>query len=200
MDIPPSYSTAGKVPDSEIQLLGSKVPTSTGCLTPLRSTAKIASLILLTATSTSSPGFRQELMERETAASGLSYINTKASFLKLNLYLIIDEYDNFTNTILSTYGHRDLSEGHPRRGILPLLLQRDKSRHHRQRTNTQSGCSSPECRPITLDDVTSGFYIGSMALPVSTYFGLSEGATWSAALCRWCEAITDGDKYWYRSC
>ena len=48
------------------------------------------------------PGFRQELMERETAASGLSYINTKASFLKLNLYLIIDEYDNFTNTILST--------------------------------------------------------------------------------------------------
>lgn len=43
-------------------------------------------------------------MERETAASGLSYINTKASFLKLNLYLIIDEYDNFTNTILSTYG------------------------------------------------------------------------------------------------
>lgn len=41
-------------------------------------------------------------MERQTATDRLSYINTKAGFLELSLYLIIDEYDNFTNIILPT--------------------------------------------------------------------------------------------------
>ena len=110
--------------------------------------------------STSSlPASRQELMERETAASGLSYINTKASFLKLNLYLIIDKYDNCQHHTLHLR-HRNLSEVHPRRGILPLLLQRDKA----ATTGSEQALKRmfiTGVSPITLDDVTSGFNIGS---------------------------------------
>ena len=50
------------------------------------------------------PGFREELMSRTLASERLDYINSTASRLRLRIYLIIDEYDNFTNTILSTFG------------------------------------------------------------------------------------------------
>lgn len=48
--------------------------------------------------------FRKELLFFSTSYLCLDYLNDKASFLDLRLYLIIDEYDNFTNTILATYG------------------------------------------------------------------------------------------------
>ena len=106
------------------------------------------------------PGFRQELMERETAASGLSYINTKASFLKLNLYLIIDEYDNFTNTILSTYGTEAYQKATHGEGFFRFFFNVIKA----ATTGSEQALKRmfiTGVSPITLDDVTSGFNIGS---------------------------------------
>ena len=106
------------------------------------------------------PGFRQELMERETAASGLSYINTKASFLKLNLYLIIDEYDNFTNTILSTYGTETYQKSTHGEGFFRFFFNVIKA----ATTGSEQALKRmfiTGVSPITLDDVTSGFNIGS---------------------------------------
>ena len=106
------------------------------------------------------PGFRQELMERETAASGLSYINTKASFLKLSLYLIIDEYDNFTNTILSTYGTEAYQKATHGEGFFRFFFNVIKA----ATTGSEQALKRmfiTGVSPITLDDVTSGFNIGT---------------------------------------
>ncbi len=88
-------------------------------------------------TRSSLPASRQELMERETAASGLSYINTKASFLKLNLYLIIDEYDNFQHHTLHLR-HRNYQKSTHGEGFFRFFFNVIKSRHHRQRTGTEA--------------------------------------------------------------
>ena len=97
------------------------------------------------------PGFRQELMERETAASGLSYINTKASFLKLNLYLIIDEYDNFTNVILSEHGQQMFHDLTHASGFYREYFKQFKGMFDRI---FMMGVS-----PVTLDDLSSGYNI-----------------------------------------
>ena len=102
----------------------------------------------------------QELMERETAASGLSYINTKASFLKLSLYLIIDEYDNFTNTILSTYGTEAYQKATHGEGFFRFFFNVIKA----ATTGSEQALKRmfiTGVSPITLDDVTSGFNIGT---------------------------------------
>ena len=79
---------------------------------------------------------------------------------KLKLYVIIDEYDNFANTILSTSGQQayiDITQG---QGFLRSFFNVVKG--------GTTGTDAPISRlfmtgvsPITLDDVTSGFNIGS---------------------------------------
>lgn len=106
------------------------------------------------------PGFRQELMERNTAADLLSYVNMKASFLHLDLYLIIDEYDNFTNTILSTYGTTAYAKATHGEGFFRFFFNVIKA----ATTGSDQALKRmfiTGVSPITLDDVTSGFNIGS---------------------------------------
>ncbi|MCU0288255.1 MAG: ATP-binding protein [Acidobacteria bacterium] len=79
---------------------------------------------------------------------------------KQKLYVIIDEYDNFANTILSTSGQQsyiDITQGE---GFLRSFFNVVKG--------GTTGTDAPISRlfmtgvsPITLDDVTSGFNIGS---------------------------------------
>jgi hypothetical protein len=76
------------------------------------------------------------------------------------LYVIIDEYDNFANTILSTSGHQsyiDITQG---QGFLRSFFNVVKG--------GTTGTDAPISRlfmtgvsPITLDDVTSGFNIST---------------------------------------
>jgi hypothetical protein len=75
------------------------------------------------------------------------------------VYLLIDEYDNFTNTILSSYSHsayHDLTHGE---GFFRYFFNILKA------ATTGPGASLGRMfitgvSPITLDDVTSGFNIG----------------------------------------
>ena len=50
--------------------------------------------------------FKETVEHIESAKSKLAYIEVKAKEKGYPLYLIIDEYDNFTNVILSEHGQR----------------------------------------------------------------------------------------------
>lgn len=107
------------------------------------------------------PEFRETLLNQlPKATSKLEYLNTQASELGLRLYLIIDEYDNFTNSILATFGkkaYRDATHGE---GFFRYFFNVLKGLTTGNKTALErmfiTGVS-----PITLDDVTSGFNIGS---------------------------------------
>ncbi|MEG1543570.1 MAG: AAA family ATPase [Tannerellaceae bacterium] len=106
------------------------------------------------------PGFREEVMQCTTADARLSYINMKAKGLGLRLYLIIDEYDNFTNTILSTYGTDAYRQATHGEGFFRFFFNVIKG------ATTDSGAALERMfitgvSPVTLDDVTSGFNIGA---------------------------------------
>ena len=86
-------------------------------------------------------------------ASGLQHTDKK-------LYIIIDEYDNFTNTILAEYGQTAYDELCHGDGFFKDFFTRLKS--------ATSGTDAPVTRlfitgvsPVTMDDVTSGFNIGT---------------------------------------
>lgn len=105
-------------------------------------------------------GFREELLSFSTSYSRLGYLNDKASFLGLRLYLIIDEYDNFTNTLLTTYGTDAYAKATHGESFYRLFFNVIKA------ATTGSGQALERMfitgvSPITLDDVTSGFNIGS---------------------------------------
>lgn len=94
------------------------------------------------------PGFPQEIRKLGTAASQLNYIGRRAGMLGLSIYLLIDEYDNFTNHTL-TYDSGFY------RGFFNIIK------------SITTGPDAPVKRlfitgvsPVTLDDVTSGFNIG----------------------------------------
>ena len=106
------------------------------------------------------PGFREELMSRTPASTRLQYLNNAASRLRLRIYLIIDEYDNFTNTILSTFGKDEYRKATHGEGffryffnVLKFLTSGNGMALERMFITGVS--------PITLDDVTSGFNIGT---------------------------------------
>lgn len=91
----------------------------------------------------------------------LSAINSYATLKgDIKIYLLIDEYDNFTNTILSTYGtdlYRKATHGE---GYIRRFFNVIKA--------ATTGMGSAVNRlfitgvsPVTMDDVTSGFNIGT---------------------------------------
>ncbi|MDM8537225.1 AAA family ATPase [Desulfobacterales bacterium HSG17] len=82
-----------------------------------------------------------------------------ASIKKLKIYLIIDEYDNFANTILSTVGEKAYQELTHGPGFFRYFFNLLKGGTSRG----DSGISRlfiTGVSPVTMDDVTSGFNIG----------------------------------------
>ncbi len=87
---------------------------------------------------------------------------------KLKLYMFIDEYDNFANTILTTYGkseYEKLTHGH---GFFRFFFNLLKTATSVKGSGLDklfiTGVS-----PVTMDDVTSGMNIGEN-LSMNTYF------------------------------
>ena len=76
------------------------------------------------------------------------------------IYLLIDEYDNFTNTILSSYGQERYREKTHGDGLIRGFFNNVKA-------STSNADAAVErlfitgVSPITMDDVTSGFNIGT---------------------------------------
>jgi len=100
-----------------------------------------------------------EIMAFSDTTSRLQELLIRMSMKGLQLYLLIDEYDNFANTILTTAGegaYRDLTHGAGFfRYFFNLLKSATTGRIGGLGRLFMTGVS-----PITLEDVTSGFNIG----------------------------------------
>ena len=99
-----------------------------------------------------SPEFIQKVYEAPNANTKLILINDESQKLGLQNYLIIDEYDNFTNTILNEKGEDVYHAITHADGFYRDVFKKFKGNFERI---FMMGVS-----PVTLDDVTSGFNIG----------------------------------------
>ena len=106
----------------------------------------------------------------------LSRLLTLCEMAGRKIYIIIDEYDNFANTILSTHGRNDYEKLTHGEGFFKTFFAVIK------KGTTGSGISVGRLfmtgvSPITLDDVTSGFNIGeniSIDKPFNEMMGFRE--------------------------
>ncbi|MCP5053069.1 MAG: AAA family ATPase, partial [bacterium] len=103
--------------------------------------------------------FQQELKGMTSPSEIIFGVTNLCKNSNRELYIIIDEYDNFANTILTTSGssaYEDLTRGE---GFFRAFF------NYLKKATTGTGASISRLfitgvSPITLDDVTSGFNIG----------------------------------------
>ena len=103
-------------------------------------------------------GMEQEVAQQDGAVAQLDYIYKRCAENGLDIYLFIDEYDHFTNTILAEPGCLDdyKSETHGT-GYLRKFFGTIKSgTDYSIKRVFVTGVS-----PVTMDDLTSGFNIGT---------------------------------------
>ena len=101
-------------------------------------------------------GIKEKLDEKDGAVEQLEYLYTECQKTNQKIYLFIDEYDHFTNAILSDSGslHRYTDETH-KEGYLRAFFNKVKA-------GTDScikRCFITGVSPVTMDDLTSGFNI-----------------------------------------
>ena len=99
------------------------------------------------------PGFAQDVKQEPDANVKLNFIGYSAKRYNVPLYLIIDEYDNFTNTVLNQHGHdvyTGLTHGE---GFYRDIFKLFKPNFERV---LMIGVS-----PVTMDDLTSGYNIAT---------------------------------------
>ncbi len=97
--------------------------------------------------------FEASVANLHSSRAKLSYINAKAKTLGHSLYLIIDEYDNFTNTVLNEEGEAIYHGLTHASGFYRETFKQYKPTFARI---LMMGVS-----PVTMDDLTSGFNIAS---------------------------------------
>ena len=95
---------------------------------------------------------RKVFYAAEDAGLKLNILGRKAHTLSYPLYLIIDEYDNFTNTVLNEEGESVYWAITHAEGFYRDIFKKFKGSFERIFITGVS--------PVTLDDVTSGFNIG----------------------------------------
>lgn len=93
-----------------------------------------------------------EFFASKSAYTKLDIIRNNASRLRIPLYLIIDEYDNFTNVVLNEKGDKVYHAITHADGFYRDIFKKFKGMFERI---FMTGVS-----PVTLDDLTSGFNIG----------------------------------------
>ena len=98
------------------------------------------------------PGFALEMKEQGTFTAKLNLLNSLAQEYDARLYLIIDEYDNFTNVVLNEQGDKVYHSLTDASGFYREVFKKFKGMFERI---FMTGVS-----PVTLDDLTSGFNIG----------------------------------------
>jgi len=101
---------------------------------------------------------KKELNEKDGAVGQLDYLVRKVANCGLQIYLFIDEYDHFTNKILAEPGCLDeyRSETHGT-GYLRSFFDTIKSGTY----SSIKRCFVTGVSPVTMDDLTSGFNIGT---------------------------------------
>ena len=103
-------------------------------------------------------GIGEKLSERNGAVNQLEYLVSECERAGQKIYLFIDEYDHFTNAILSDAEslQRYVEETH-KEGYLRAFFNKIKA-------GTDScikRCFITGVSPVTMDDLTSGFNIGT---------------------------------------
>jgi hypothetical protein len=99
-----------------------------------------------------------ELRTRKGAVAQLNYLCSICVKAHLQLYLFIDEYDHFTNDILSNPDRLQDYEGETHgEGYLRQFFNAVKA----GTTQAIARCFVTGVSPVTLDDLTSGFNIGA---------------------------------------
>ena len=105
-------------------------------------------------------GLANRILDASDVGKKFNEITVSLRGTDFKLYVIIDEYDNFTNTILAEYGQAAYDELCHGDGFFKDFFTRLKA--------ATSGTEAPVTRlfitgvsPVTMDDVTSGFNIGT---------------------------------------
>ena len=99
------------------------------------------------------PGFADDVRSASDANAKINFIGNKARKYNVPLYLIVDEYDNFTNTVLNQHGediYTSLTHGE---GFYRDIFKIFKPNFERV---LMLGVS-----PVTMDDLTSGYNIAT---------------------------------------
>lgn len=96
--------------------------------------------------------FKREFYASQDASDKLNLLTSQAKILRIPLYLIIDEYDNFTNVVLNEEGEAVYHAITHADGFYRYIFKKFKGNFERI---FLTGVS-----PVTLDDLTSGFNIG----------------------------------------
>ena len=97
------------------------------------------------------PQIVEKVHSEKTAAGKLNIVRLEAKKSRLKLYLIVDEYDNFTNNVLNVKGQQAYHELTHGTGFYRDIFKLFKPMFYRI---IMLGVS-----PITLDDLTSGYNI-----------------------------------------
>ena len=97
------------------------------------------------------PQIVEKVHSEKTAAGNLNIVRLEAKKAQLKLYLIVDEYDNFTNNVLNVKGQQAYHELTHGTGFYRDIFKLFKPMFDRI---IMLGVS-----PITLDDLTSGYNI-----------------------------------------
>jgi len=103
-------------------------------------------------------GIKEELDKKEGAVEQFEYLFTECNKTNQRIYLFIDEYDHFTNAILSDIEslHRYTDETHGE-GYLRAFFNKIKAGTY----SSIERCFITGVSPVTMDDLTSGFNIGT---------------------------------------
>ncbi|MCP4219223.1 MAG: AAA family ATPase, partial [bacterium] len=112
---------------------------------------------------------RRQIRESQSAPDIFSHVMSVCKDSTAHVYLLIDEYDNFANTLLTTSGEASDHAMTHGEGTLSSFFKMIKGATTENNAPLErlfiTGVS-----PITMDDVTSGFNIGTN---VSLYAGLN---------------------------
>ncbi len=145
-----SFNFAQVNPDPEV-LIQSFEEHASGCFE--RFNAKYAHLL--------GEGYLEGYDKKPNAESRFEYITNRCSAAGQSVYLMIDEYDHFTNMVLSHNGHNHYDDFKRKVDFFCFFFKKIKG------ATTDVGASVKRMfisgvSPVTLDDVTSGFNIASM--------------------------------------
>ena len=99
------------------------------------------------------PEYLSEVLRQKTFVGKLNVIDLYAKRMKRKLYLIVDEYDNFTNVVLNVKGEQVYHAMTHAEGFYRSVFKQYKGMFDRI---LMMGVS-----PVTMDDVTSGYNIAT---------------------------------------
>ncbi len=112
------------------------------------------------------PEYLSEVLRQKTFVSKLNIIDVYAKRMKHRLYLIVDEYDNFTNVVLNVKGEQVYHAMTHAEGFYRSVFKQYKGMFDRI---LMMGVS-----PVTMDDVTSGYNIAT-SLTLNRNFNMMLG-------------------------